>query len=1603
MGKSIVFIDSEIGSDNKIKDLGAVFENGGELHSTSLNEFSGFISGAEFLCGHNIIHHDLKYILPATNTTVTDKYIDTLYLSPLLFPERPYHALVKDDKLLCDELNNPLNDSKKAQKLFHDEVNAFLALNDNIKKIFYLLLKAEKEFRGFFEYLDYSFDEGNISKLIRNEYSGKLCENAELEAFIRQRPTELAYSLALIGTQDHHSVTPPWLIYNFPGIENIIKLLCNTRCKEGCAYCSTALDIHKKLKEFFGFGGFRKYNGEPLQEMAAQAAVDGKSLLAVFPTGGGKSVTFQLPALMSGQMERGLTVVISPLQSLMKDQVDNLAEKGLVDAVTINGLLSPVERSEALERVSSGLATIIYISPEQLRSRTIERLLLSRNVVRFVIDEAHCFSAWGQDFRVDYLYIGDFIREYCEKKSMSRAIPVSCFTATAKQKVISDICDYFKEKLDMELEIFVSPAERENLRYTVLYKANDEEKYNTLRQLIEQKSCPTIVYASRTRKTLELAEKLSRDGFPAISYNGRMEPADKIANQEAFMNDSVKIIVATSAFGMGVDKKDVGLVIHYDISDSLENYVQEAGRAGRDPSLDADCYVLFNNEDLDKHFILLNQTKVSIGEIQEVWKTMKNMTRNRPTVCCSALEIARQAGWDDTKTDVETRVKTAISALEQSGYIKRGHNSPHVYATSILAKNVEEARIKLESSKLFSENELSQSMRIISCLISKRSRSKADFSETDSRVDYLADILSMEKKDVIRSINLMRQAEILADTTDMSAYIYSSETENRALKNLDRFAKLESHILSQLSENEKIYNLKELNESAQNENITFSNVKRITTILFFLTIKEYIIRERHGSDNILIMPKHSIDFLTEKFHKRYKIAQFIVKKLYEQAQKAVQTQTSHDKALVQFSLVGLYNEFLAEPRDITMSDISLSDVEDALLYLSKIGSMRLEGGFLVLYNGLEIKRLILDNKIRYKADDYKSLAEYYKQRIQQIHIVGEYANLMIKDRNAAMQFVQDYFQTDCKKFITKYFRGERAAEINRNISPEKYRQLMGELSEVQRQIISDSGSKYIVVAVGPGSGKTRVLVHKLASLMLLEDAKHEQLLMLTFSRAAATEFKKRLMTLIGNAANFIEIKTFHSYCFDLLGKIGSLDGAADVVKKAVQMIESGEVEPGRIAKTVLVIDEAQDMDSDEYALIRALMKRNEDMRVIAVGDDDQNIYEFRGSNSKYMRSLVNEYGAKQYELIENYRSRGNIVALANELVKSIKYRMKTAPIQAVSKDAGAVKITRHTSTSLEEPVVNSVIENYKEGTACVLTVTNDEALRVAFLLNKRGIRVRLIQSLDGFRLSDLAEIRFFLKKIDLHLQTSVISEELWEYASSELKRVYSGSACLENCLNMIEDFRQTKGYTIYRTDLEEFIRESKYEDFYSNDLGAVFVSTIHKAKGREFDSVYMLLNNITVNTDEELRKLYVGITRAKKALFIHCNNFFGNCNDDGMINIYDTNFYSSPDEIALQLTHKDVVLDFFKDKKSGILKLRSGMPLAIDGNYLTADIDGITIRVAKFSKKFVRDLERFKAKGYSPTRAEVRFIVAWKCENDERECAVLLADVFLCRRRDGKA
>ena len=1587
--KHICFIDTEVSEvDNKAYDFGVVNENNNKLHTGSAYEFQNFIADSEYLCGHNIINHDAKYI----EVPEKIKYIDTLYLSPILFPNKPYHSLLKDDKLLTDELNNPLNDAVKAKELFYDEVNAFSGLDDELKLIYYMLLKDNPYFSGFFSYMDFSAED-DLETAVLIRFLDMICENAPLSDIISEMPVELAYCLALLSATEEHSLIPRWVMINYPQVDTVLHLLRNTSCRK-CEYCQSRLNPTFYLRKYFGYTSFRKYNGEPLQENAVSTAAEHKSLLAIFPTGGGKSLTFQIPALMAGETERALTVVISPLQSLMKDQVDNLEKRGIAEAVTINGLLSPVERAEAIERVESGMASLLYISPESLRSVTIERLFLSRHIDRFVIDEAHCFSAWGQDFRVDYLYIGDFIRELQIKKGSNCKIPVSCFTATAKQKVISDIKEYFKNKLDIELELFATNASRTNLRYEVLYKETDEQKYDTLRNLIEKKNCPTIVYVSRTKRTRQIAEKLTNDGFQARAFNGKMESSEKQENQEAFINDKVQVIVATSAFGMGVDKANVGLVIHYDISDSLENYVQEAGRAGRDQSLQAECYVLFNDSDLDKHFILLNQTKLSISEIQQVWKAIKELTRIRinSDICCSPLEVARQAGWDDSVYDIETRVKTAIQALENAGYIKRGKNVPKIYATSILVKSMTEAVEHIDKSFRFqNDEERTTAKRIINSLISSKSISNAGNADAESRVDYIADRLGMDKSDVIHSIQQMRQEGLLADTKDLTAYIQKNDTVNKSMMTLHRFQALETFLLNHIDTDKLCMNYKELNEAALKNGIRTSSVNSIKTLFYYWTIRSYIQKEQNQATNkVMIVPKLSIESIREKRQNSYNIAEFVISYLFKISGKDMR---SKNEFPVQFSVM----ELMKACREKFLTDISENRIEEALLFLSKIGALKLEGGFLVLYSGMRIKRLVQDNKIRYKLEDYRQLNEFYQQKIQQIHIVGEYANMMVRDYNAALQFVNDYFRMDYKKFLAQYFGGERAKEIRRNITPEKYRQLFDTLSQRQLEIINDDSSKYIVVSAGPGSGKTKVLVHKLASLFLLEDVKHEQLLMLTFSRAAAIEFKQRLHDLIGNAANFIEIKTFHSYCFDLLGKIGNVQNADNVVKNAVGHLHSGDVDLGRITKTVLVIDEAQDMDSDEYSLVEFLMGYNDDMRLIAVGDDDQNIYQFRGSDSKYLRSLVTEHNAKQYSLTENYRSSIRIVSFANRFVKEISERMKTEDIKAVSENIGEVKLIKHRGANMETALTEDMLSFNADGTTCILTHTNQEALLILGILKQKNIPAKLIQSINGFDIYNIAEIRFFLKKLSGDTPSPVISDKQWNNAVKTLKELYHDSACMPVIMNILHTFEKTNEKK-YLTDFEMFLHESKIEDFYTNEKGIITISTMHKSKGREFDNVYMLINHMDRENDEEKRKLYVGMTRAKNRLHIHYfGDIFDRFTEYASESEVDWHTYPKPSELILQLSHKDVYLDFFKDKKKLILRLKSGNHLTVKYNRLYVQTNGEQLPVVQFSSKCNESIKQLIQSGYVPYDVVIRFICAWKGKEDTEEVAVILADIYFRR------
>ena len=505
---------------------------------------------------------------------------------------------------------------------------------------------------------------------------------------------------------------------------------------------------------------------------------------------------------------------------------------------------------------------------------------------------------------------------------------------------------------------------------------------------------------------------------------------------------------------------------------------------------------------------------------------------------------------------IETRVRTALAALEQSGYLVRGSNMPHVYATGITVRNMDEARKRISASLLFGSDEIEKAVRIIKSLISQKYIAKAQDSEAESRIDYLADILGISKREVISVVERMRQEGILADSKDISAYLLDTgDSERKSQILLERFAKLEQYILTHIPDGSLRISCKQLNDNAVNDGINTSKEKDIRTLLYFLTVKGYTRKKEDEVHNMEISRLADMELTIKRFERRLEVSRFAIEWLYR-----LTADTVKGNKAVQFSVVELLNQIKSTPQSFFsgFDNLQLEDVEEALLYLSKIGALKLEGGFLVLYNTMNIQR-IKDNKSRYRQDDYRMLSEFYKQKIQQVHIVGEYANLMVKDYNSALQYVQDYFQMDYKKFVTKYFKGERISEIQHNLTPQKYKQLFGQLSKRQMEIVADKDSRCIVVAAGPGSGKTRVLVHKPASPLLLEDVKHEQLLMLTFSRAAATEFKQRLMELIGNAAHFVEIKTFHSYCFDLLGRIGNLEDAKNVVAKATEMINRRRV------------------------------------------------------------------------------------------------------------------------------------------------------------------------------------------------------------------------------------------------------------------------------------------------------------------------------------------------------------------------------------------------------------------------------------------------------------
>jgi ATP-dependent DNA helicase RecQ len=456
--------------------------------------------------------------------------------------------------------------------------------------------------------------------------------------------------------------------------------------------------------------------------------------------------------------------------------------------------------------------------------------------------------------------------------------------------------------------------------------------------------------------------------------------------------------------------------------------------------------------------------------------------------------------------------------------------------------------------------------------------------------------------------------------------------------------------------------------------------------------------------------------------------------------------------------------------------------------------------------------------------------------------------------------------------------------------------------------------------------------------------------------------------------------------------VGSLEKTDLIIKKTIEKIKSGDIEINRITKTVLVIDEAQDMDEDEFNLIKVMMEQNEEMRVIAVGDDDQNIFEFRGSDSKYLSQLLQINEAVKYELVENYRSKNNLVEFTNQFAKRIHKRLKNDPVIAKQNDDGDIKIVQYKSNNLITPIVNDILATDLIGSTCVLTKTNEEALQIAGLLTKNKISAKLIQTNEGFNLYNILEIRYFIGLLNLKEDVYVINDEVWENAKRELKNVFRNSKNFEIVTNLILNFEDITPKVKYKSDFEIFIRESKIEDFYSNSGDTILVSTIHKAKGKEFDNIFLLLENFSYSTDSDRRLLYVALTRAKNNIAVHINsNQFESINYvENLVKYQDVNVYEEPKEIRMQLGLKDVWLDYFINRQYLISKLLCGDKLILNNDEC---LNANKQSVLKFSKQFIQRIEEMNSLGYELKSSSVNFIVYWKKEDAEQEVKIILPEV----------
>ena len=1311
---SCLSLDLEVGKkDERIHAFAAVRADTGQClvfrggsSTAQLARLDDLADGADFLLGHNLIRFDLPCLRAARPDLGLLRLpaVDTLWLNPLAFPRNPYHHLVKhyqDGQLKRGRRNDPELDARQALDVFRDQYEALRDAPGHHLLSWHWLTTARGDGAGFDRFFagvrgSPRPSEAAARTAIEQALMGIACRTHSRE--VSMDPARggwpLAYALAWLSVAGGNSVMPPWVRHQFPDASRLLRRLRDTACGDpACEWCRNRHDARNELSRWFGFDDFRPepsdVAGRPMQQSIVEAAMAGRHVLGILPTGTGKSLCYQIPALSRYDKTGALTVVLSPLVALMADQVAGLEARGIGSCVAVNGLLSMPERREALDRVRLGDAGLVLVAPEQLRSQSFRRVLSQREIGAWVLDEAHCLSRWGHDFRPDYRYVGRCIRKMAGAEPVP---PVLCLTATAKPDVVDDIKRHFRDELGLELTVFDGGAQRTNLGFVVVQTTGGAKLSNIHRILMTDLPSETaggaIVYRATRKATEEVSEFLQSKEVAAACFHAGLPPETRKDVQRRFLGGELRVIAATNAFGMGVDKPDVRLVIHADIPGSLENYLQEAGRAGRDREA-ARCVLLYSTDDVERQFGMSARSRLTRREIQGVLRALRNLDRKKRLggeVVATAGEILleddEKAFERDSATD-DTRVRTAIAWLEDAVLLTREENQVRVFPSSLRVGSLEEAHARLDGRPIRADYRR-QLLSVAKELID------ADPDEGIS-TDELMGASGLSPEGVRAALHDLERLGVASNDTALTAFVHAGAGVQRSSrKRLDEAERLETALIDHLRMaapdmgrgDTSVLHLRVASQRLRDEGVADPLPERLWRILRSIAsdgrgesagVGSLAIRKR-DAEAVQVTLQREWPALEETAARRREGAKRLLEHLLDRLPPG-----SRGTDLLAESTLGKLLHALT-------SDLVLkSRVRDpgrlldrALLWLHEQEVIRLHKGLAVFRPAMTIRLADETPRRGFAASDFEPLRLHYQGQVRQIHVMVEFARRGLDAIADALRLAMDYFGLKEEDFLRRWLPGR---ELGPETTPESWRAIVESLKNPdQQRIVADKREQTnILVLAGPGSGKTRVLVHRIAYLVRARRENPRGILALAYNRHAAVEIRRRLRDLIGDDARGVTVSTCHGLAMRLAGasfaaRAGRADAESfdEVIRQATALLRGEGLPPeeadDRRERLLagfrwILVDEYQDIDAGQYGLIAALAGRTlaeQDRRLtlFAVGDDDQNIYAFNGASVEFIRRFEADYGPRPAFLVHNYRSTGHIVTAANALIRPARGRMK---------------------------------------------------------------------------------------------------------------------------------------------------------------------------------------------------------------------------------------------------------------------------------------------------------------------------------------------------------